>query len=322
MADPVPHDIRAIADERARARRARDWATADRLKSELEAAGWRVVDAGTMYSLERRPPSVVEVDGEAHYGASDAVPSRLAEPPGERTTVVLVADDAPGLLPRSVAALAAHSPGTQVVVVANAPADAVAREIATLPAGIEVVRLAPRLGAAAARNAGIRRASGEVVVLLSPRLEVGEDLVGRLAACLEDPSVAIAGVEGLTTTDLVHFAPADPGTGDAVAVSLAAMAFRRGDYVERGPLDEHFAIEAYLDAWWGLVLRDVAEDAAEEAVPRRAAVVDARYDLMGDEHGAPDERLEKRQRYRFLKSFATRRDLLTVGADPQDGAGE
>ena len=45
------------------------------------------------------------------------------------------------------------------------------------------------------------------------------------------------------------------------------MAFRRADYVARGPLDEHFAFYRNLDIWWSLVLRDQDEDAAEDAPP-------------------------------------------------------
>lgn len=338
MADPVPHEIRALADERARARRSRDWATADRLKAEIEAAGWRVVDAGTLSSLQRRPPSVVEVDGEVRYGASNAVPSRLAEPATAPATAVLVVGDEAGVLPASIVALQAHAPETQLVVVADAPSDEVAEELAALPATVEVVRLAPRLGAAAARNAGIRRATGLAVVLLSPRLVVESDVIAALVAGLDDPSVAVAGVLGMRTADLVHFEPAERGAGDVDAVDLTAMAFRRADYVERGPLDEHFTAEAYLDAWWSLVLRDVADedlagdDVAEggagagddtgeappesaafavvEPAPRRAVVVDAPHRLLGAEPAPPEERLAKKHRYRFLKAFATRRDLL------------
>jgi Glycosyl transferase family 2 len=313
MADPVPHDIRVLADERARARRAHDWATADRLKAEIAAAGWNVVDAASLYSLEPRPAAVVEVDGEVRYGASDAVPSRLDEPPSEAATAVLVADDVADMLPGSVAAVLAHSPGTQVIVVANHPSDAVAAEIAGLPDEVEVVRLAPRLGAAAARNAGIRRAAGAAVVLMTPRLVAQGDLIGALASQLEDPSVAVVGVEGLTTTDLAHFTVTPTGVTEAEAVDLRAMAFRRADYVARGPLDEHFTLEAYLDAWWGFVLRDVPEDADVDAIPRRAVVVAPTFTLLGEDPAPPDERLAKKHRYRFLKGFASRRDLLVGG---------
>ncbi len=315
MADPVPHDIRQLADERSRARRARDWATADRLKAELLAAGWRVVDAASLYTLERLPPKVVEVDGEARYGASDSVPSRLGEPATGRASVVLVADEREGLVPAAVAALRTHSPDAQVVVVANAPAEPVEAELAALPDGAEVLRLAHRLGAASARNAGLRRATGAVMVLLDPRVEAAGDLAGALAMALDDPTVAVAGLRGLATDDLVRFATADPGAHDVVAVDALAMAFRREDYLARGPMDEHFTLQAYLDAWWSLVLRDVPEDAEFGVTrPRRAVVAPVPFALRGDAPPDPDARLAKRHRYRFLRDFATRRDLLVEPA--------
>jgi hypothetical protein len=310
MADPVPHAVRALADERARARRARDWATADRLKAELEAAGWRVVDAATLYSLEPLPPAVVEVEGQVRYGSSEAVPSMLDTPPLAPATVVLVAEDDAGCIPGAIEAVRVGSPEAQVVVVANSPSAAVAGELAALR-GVEVVPLARRLGAAAARNAGIRRAAGSVVVLLDPRVVAEGDLVGELASALADPGVGVAGVRGLATADLVHFAPAAPGEGPAVAVDRLAVAFRRADFVARGPLDEHYTLEDYLDVWWSLTLRDVPEDAEFGVdLPRRAAVVETAYRLVGAERPESDERLAKKHRYRFLKSFASRRDLL------------
>lgn len=324
MADPVPHDIRQLADERARARRSRDWATADRIKAELEAAGWRVIDAGTLYSLERLPASVVEVEGELRYGASGAVPSRLEDPAEVPATVVIVAGGQAGLLPGGVDALRSASPGAQLVVVANAPADDVAAEIAGMPADVEVVRLAARLGTAAAVNAGVRRSVGAVVVVMDPRVEVHGDLVAGLASALEDRDVGVAGLRGLLTADLVHFETAQAGSTEVVAVDGLAMAFRRADYVERGPLDEQFTLPDYLDVWWSLVLRDPPEpdeaddedetDATEaDLAPRRAVVVDVPVTVRGAEAPPSDERLAKKHRYRFLRRFATRRDLLVTG---------
>jgi glycosyltransferase involved in cell wall biosynthesis len=310
MPDPVPHEIRVLADERARARRARDWATADRIKAELDAAGWRVIDAATLYSLEPKPAALIVVDGEARYGASDVVPSRLEEPETGAVSVVVVSDDRAGLIPRSISALRAASPNAQIIVVADWPSVDVEAEITALE-GVEVVRLARWLGAAGARNAGLRRAAGGVVVLLDPGVVVQADAIGRLASALDDATVGVAGLRGLATGDLVHFEAADAGSGEVVALDLTGMAFRRADYSARGPLDEHFTHAAYLDAWWSLVLRDVAEDAVFGVdVPRRALVVDAPFDLVGPAAPGPNERLGKKHRYRFLKWFATRRDLL------------
>lgn len=310
MADPVPHDIRQLADERARARRARDWTTADRLKAELEREGWRVVDAGTLYSLERLPPPVVEVDGMFRYGASAAVPSRLDEPALSGCTFVLVADDVGGLLPRAVAAVMAHCAAAQVVVVANAPSPEVTAEVAAVAAGVDVVWLAPRLGVAAAWNAGLRRVSSEIAAVLDVRVGVRGDAAAAFTAALEDAEVAVAGLRGLVTTDLVRFEPALPGAATADAVDRLGIAFRRADLIARGPLDEHFATGDYLDVWWSLMLRDVDETAGVEAAPRRAAVVETPFALLGEVAAPADERLAKKARYRFLRYFATRRDLL------------
>ena len=43
----IPDDVLTAAHARARAREARDWQEADRLRAEIEAAGWNVADRGT-----------------------------------------------------------------------------------------------------------------------------------------------------------------------------------------------------------------------------------------------------------------------------------
>ena len=168
------------------------------------------------------------MDGEVRYGTSDAVPSRLEEPDAAQPSVVLVADERAGLLPRSVAALRGTSPEAQVIVVTEAPSPELDLELATLD-GVEIVRLARWIGAADARNAGIRRAIGGVVVLLDPSVAAEGDILGPLAAALDDPTVGVAGLRGLATADLVRFEPAPEGTTEAVAVALAGLAFRRAD---------------------------------------------------------------------------------------------
>ena len=341
--DEAPPEIRALADARAAARRARDWPTADALRAEIEAAGWKVVDAASLYSLERATPPDVEADGIVRYGASASVPSRLDEAPVGVASVVLVATDWPADLARAVGALADRSPdGTQVVVVANGPSDAQAAAVLELVAdgpgapgiAIEAVWTSDRLGHAAALNAGIRRSAAPVVVLVDTSVEPASDLIGPLVAALEDPTVAVAGPFGLISDDLRRFEEPPPGTVDVVAIEGYAQAFRRADYVARGPLDEHFAFYRNLDIWWSLVLRDpFAGDEDDEAdgedgdddgfvdlsampAPRRA-VIAGPADVVRHEHRgwtalpeAERERLSKRNFYRLLKTYATRRDLL------------
>ena len=344
VADDAPPEIRALADARGAARRAKDWATADALRAEIEAAGWKVVDAASLYSLERAAAPDILDAGATRYGTSASVPSRLAEAPVGVASVVLVATDWPEDLARAVGALAGRSPaGTQLVVVANGPAQAQADALGELEAagtgttgvGLEVVWTSTRLGHAAALNAGIRRAAGPVIVLVDTSVEPAGDLVTPLVAALDDPTVAVAGPFGLVSDDLRTFEEPPPGTVDVVAIEGYAQAFRRADYLARGPLDEHFAYYRNLDIWWSLVLRDpfavddddedddgadVIVDLASMPRPRRAVCVGG-VELVRHEHrgwtALPDaerDRLSKRNFYRLLKRFATRRDLLLEGA--------
>ena len=56
--DALPADIVALAEERAAARAARDWQTADALRGRIEEAGWRVTDHGLDFTLAAaRPPT-------------------------------------------------------------------------------------------------------------------------------------------------------------------------------------------------------------------------------------------------------------------------
>lgn len=321
-AEAAPPEIAALAEARARARRARDWALADRLKAEIEAAGWKVVDAGTMWSLERAVAPTVREGAHIRYGSAADVPSRLDDEPVGRATVVVVADDGFDVAVRTVGQVAAHAPdGTQVVVVANGLSPAEAAALLALDAAdpgapgvvTEVVWTSARLGRAGALNAGIRRAAAPVVILLDARAEVTGDLVSPLVASLDDPGVAVAGPVGLVTSDLRHFGPARDGDRDAAAVAGGALAFRRDDYVARGPLDEGFREPGFLDAWWSLALRDEGDGvAARRAVQVAGAAAVARAPVPdGSEAARPDAL--RRNRYRFLKRYATRRDLIVRG---------
>jgi hypothetical protein len=329
----IPEDIRGLADARQAARDARDFGEADRLKAEIEAGGWRVVDQRTSYRLQRAyPADVAEPDGRIRYGWSGGVPSRLEASSLGVASVVLVAPDDPDALERVLAGLAgAVSDDVQRVIVANAPGPETETLLARLAAqwaeetasrldtgGAEVVWLAQPSGAAAALNAGIRRAAAPVVILLDARAEILGDLVTPLATALEDAGLAVAGPWGYVSDDQRHFdavSAADLGGTDVAAVDLGAMAFRRADYAARGPLDERFMDPILLDVWWSLVLRDPDEN---EMTPRRAALVDVPLSRPDRDDGvepvpdSPAALVLRRNRYRIIATFGGRRDLAVA----------
>ena len=257
------------------------------------------------------------------YGASANVPSRLEETPVGVATVVLVATDWPDDLARALAGLADHAPeGTSIVIVADAPSE----EQAARPRGgrggrrdgrpVDRDRVDERPpGQGAALNAGVRRAPGPVVILLDSSVEPTGDFVTPLTAALDDPAVALAGGWGIVSDDLRRFEDAPPG--DVDAIEAYCLAFRREDFATRGPFDERFRFYRNLDIWWSLVLRDEGEGTA----PRRGvALADlplTRHEHRGYTSLPPDERdrQSKRNFYRIIDRFGSRRDLLVRSGD-------
>ena len=322
----APDDIRAMARKRSAARAGRDWVEADRLRTEIEAAGWRIVDRGTDFSLEpAHAPDVVE-DGRARYGSSASVPSRLAEPDSAVATVILLATDQPADLARTLAALRAYAPAaTEVVIVADgaSPEQEAALLAADGPAAagigggpVQIAWTSQPLGHAAGLNIGLHRAGGQVVILLDTSVEPTGDLVSQLVQALHDRSVAVAGPWGITSDDLRHFVEAPPGEVDAI--EAYALAFRRADLIERGLLDEHFRFYRNLDIWWSLVLRDEGLGRPPRRAIRIADPAAVRHEHRGYRSLEPAERdrLSKRNFYRIIDRFGARRDLLVSAADP------
>ncbi len=52
--DVIPPEVQALADARAAARLAKDWAEADRQRAALAALGWEMEDQAGGYKLRRR----------------------------------------------------------------------------------------------------------------------------------------------------------------------------------------------------------------------------------------------------------------------------
>jgi len=314
----IPAEILTAAHERARARAERDWPEADRLRAEIEAAGWTIVDRGTDFALAPASPQTVEADGIVRYGATAEVPSCAVEPPTGLATMILVATDWPADLERALAGLRAHGPdGLQIVVVADGPSPDQDAALEALGADdTEVVRTSGRLGQGAAINIGIRRAAAAVVVVLDTSVDPTGDVVTLLVLALDDPTIAVAGGWGLVSDDLRRFREAP--AGDVDAIEGYAIAFRREDAIARGPLDERFRFYRNLDIWWSLVLRDEGE----ERPARRAVAVElpaTRHEHRGwtSLPEAERDRLSKRNFYRIIDRFGWRRDLLTGRGVPE-----
>ena len=98
----APPDVVALAEQRAAARAAKDFATSDRLRDEIAELGWTVRDGADGWSLAEKPPYDV-------LGSVRDLPDRSAEPAEGRCTVAVLVEGWPDDLRTCVDALLAHA---------------------------------------------------------------------------------------------------------------------------------------------------------------------------------------------------------------------
>ncbi len=112
-------------------------------------------------------------------------------------------------------------------------------------------------GFGTAHNRALARATGDVVVLVDASLELTGDLLGVLAAALDDPDVAVAGPFGLATDDLCDYE--ERTSGDVAAVQGYCLAARRVDLAAAGGVQEAFVWYRNADIDLSLRLRTLGE---------------------------------------------------------------
>ena len=292
----LPDDVRRLLDERATAREERDWSRADDLRARIEGLGWEVQDAGrhsTARPILVRAPDADPIEGPASVEAS----------------VQVAAEGHPEDLVRFLRGLSAHPPATswELVIVANAPSEPLAKTLASVALPVDPVALdsSGRLGWADARTLGLRNSQGEVTILVDTSLEPVGDFVGPLLAAFADPAVGIAGGWGVTSGDGRQFSEAPPGPVDAV--EAYCLAIRREALRTVGGIDRRFRFYRNADLDLSFDVRDHGWTAVRtEPLPL------TRHEHRGWASVPDDERdrLSKRNFYRFLARWGSRRDLL------------
>lgn len=307
-----PDEVRELAAERSRAREARDFARADALRDRIRELGWEVMDGADGTQL--RPVLGVARRDTGYVRAADLA-SLLDEPADLGVSLVIVAEDHPADLERFLGGLARSGPDVawELVVVANAPTYDLATLLASHPIGVDpvVLRSAERLGWADSVNLGLRRARGAVALLLDTSLEPDGDFVGPLLSAFDDPKVGIAGGYGVTSGDLRQFEDAPPGEVDAV--EGYCLAARREVLRDVGLFDHHFRFYRNADLDFSFQARAAGWRAVRcEPLPL------LRHTHRGWAALPPTERdrLSRRNFYRFLKRWGSRRDLLVRSFEP------
>lgn len=298
----APDDVVALAEQRARARAARDFAESDRLRDAIAAAGWVVRDRPDGYDLAERPPYEV-------LPGVQALPDRTAEPDARRCTVAVLVEGWPDDVRTCVRALLEHAPDDVVVVLldnaAGPEAAAAVHELAAgAPGRVEELHVERAAGWAQARTALLRADVAQVHVLLDPSTVLEGDALTPVIACFDDPSVVGAGWRGVAVEDgWTSFADADPGEVEALLGYLFAA--RRSAALAVPLPAARFYRNA--DTEWSFLLREAG---GRLVVPEgELPVRQDRHRGYHDSDPAYRDRESRKTYDRFLKRFRGREEL-------------
>ncbi len=292
----APQEVQAIADARAAARAAKDFAAGDRLRDELAELGWAVRDTAEGQQLSPRPPY-------------DVLPTVRELPPDSglrRCTVALLVEGWPDDVRTCVEALLQHAPDDVVIVLLeNGPTDAggVVHELAAHPR-VQELHVDRAAGWSEARQALLTRDVAEVHVLMDPSTVLEGDGIGPLLAVLEDPAVAGAGWRGVDVEDgWLGFADAGPGEVEALLGYLFAV---RRSAVLAVPLPPKARFYRNADMEWSYLLREAG---AGRLVAVDLPVRQDRHRGYHDSEAVYRDSQSKKTYDRFLARFRGREDL-------------
>jgi glycosyltransferase involved in cell wall biosynthesis len=294
----VPEEVRSLAAERDERRRAKDFAAADALRDRIAELGFTVVDSPEGGRLE--PIGAPEPETPART-PPDEVRSVLEEPATLDATLQWVVEGWPEDVRRAIDAFGSTQGERRLQYVV---ADVMGLDAEAFGQDVEVVSLTEGTGWAAARNAGLKRSRGRIVLVLDGSVEPTGDVIGPLEAALSDPSAGVVGPFGIVTSDLQNFDSSEGPEVDAIEGYLMAM--RRETLLDVGLFDEKFRWYRTADIEYSFRVKDAGKRAIVVPVPVR------RHEHRMWFNTPPAERAKwsKRNYYRFLDKFRGRFDLL------------
>ena len=235
-------EVHGLAERRAAARRARDFAAADAFRDQIRTLGWVVLDTADGFSLEPAAPAAGGDGGSEETAGAElpagykvfaepgAIPAATRPSADSRlATVGLLVDGWPDDLRGCAAALLEHVPpsvrisGLDIGNAAGA-GDALHELAVAHPDRIEEWHVAAGAGWGPARNALLRADPAPVHILMETSTILTGDAISPLLDALAAPGVVAAGWRGAEPDpDLHGFHDAGPGPVRALLGYLMAV---------------------------------------------------------------------------------------------------
>lgn len=159
----------------------------------------------------------------------------------------------------------------EIIVVDNGSTDGTPDLVAQRFPGVILIRNERNLGFSAGNNAGLRAATGDVIILLNDDTEVHPGFLSAVSLAFQDPAVGVVGCKLLYPDGTIQHAggylygvrgesehmgrgaPGDEHCNQAIEpefVTGAALGIRRACLAQIGPLDEGFTPVYYEDIDW------------------------------------------------------------------------
>ena len=304
----VPDEVRGLAAERDKRRKAKDFAAADALRDRIADLGFTVVDSPEGPRLEPVNGAVGDAGEATDRVRPEDVPSVLEQPATFDATVHWLLDGWPEDVARALDGFRSNQGGRKVQYVV---ADVTGQDPVSFGEGVEVITLAEGTGWGAARNAGLKRSLGRIVLVADGSIEPVGDVFGPMEAALVDPTMGVVGPFGIVTSNLRDFEASDGPEVDAIEGYLMAM--RREVLLEVGMFDEKFKWYRTADIEYSFRLKEAGLKAMIVTAPV------TRHEHRMWFNTLPEERAKwsKRNYYRFLDRFRGRFDLLVGGEPPR-----
>ena len=306
----IPAEILALSHERDLLRRRGQYDRADRLKQEIENAGYAIRDNPRGAHLITLPS--IETDGKL-YRTVRQFPSYLDEADLCTFSVNILAQNNCEQTRRcveSVLSFAGNS-NIEVILVDNASQDGIdlwANVFKRNEPRLRFLRASRVMGAAEARNIGLKQSRGRYILLLGSNVELTGDIFTPLEKTFKDHKVGLTGLRGLCTDDLRHFEESDQI--EVEVVDSLCMAFRRTLLKQVGLFDERYRFPQYMDVDFSFAIRETGA----HAVRTPYLPITCHPQQMGiGMSDAEYTRLTKRNFYRYLQKWGDRDDLLLEG---------
>lgn len=249
----APDSVRALAQQRADARAAKDFARADELREEIDAAGWRVVDAPDGFELVEKPPFET-------YSSLANIDLQVSAP----IIITVIVDGWPEDVDTCLQALVEYAPTDAVVLVidcGNVDDSGLRVEhwSRAHPDRVRAIHLESslqQLGWASVVSLAIDVSDSELIALMDLSTVFEGDALSPMLEVLTDDSVVATGWRGVNVNvddAWRSFESADAGDVDAV---LGYFMMVRTDAARQCPPDPKARFYRNADMEWSLLLRE------------------------------------------------------------------